>query len=325
MIKKVHESLGHPSVGKMIKLIRRTKMGKQLTRSDLETKVKEVVDICEPCERVANQVPRRKNATIRSENFHQVVAMDLTEWWDSNRDEKVIICHFIDEFSRLSSGGIIKTKEPQAVIQCLLRDWISKYGVPKAILHDNGGEFVNEKLLTFLDRLNIRSMTTAAYSPFCNGVIERHNGVLKRKMTKLGIDSETSDMTANTKLCYALMSKNSILDRYGCTPFQAVFGVNLIWDNFEEFVCCLGGSKEVNAHLIALNKVRNHYLQAEAEVKLDQAIRSKKPSNENYPNSIEVGELVRYFRRDGKTKDQWRGPARVVGSDGSSILINMVD
>ncbi len=74
--------------------------------------------------------------------------------------------------------------------------------------------------------------------------------------------------------------------------FQVVFGVNMICDYFEEFVCCMGESKEVNAHLITLNKVRNHYVQAEAEVKLDQAVRSKKPANETHPNSIDVGELV---------------------------------
>ncbi len=88
--------------------------------------------------------------------------------------------YVIDEFSRLSSAVIIKTKEPQAVLQCVLNEWVSKYGAPKILLSDNGGEFINDYIRLFLDRLNFRHVTTAACAPFSNGIVGRHNAVIKK-------------------------------------------------------------------------------------------------------------------------------------------------
>ncbi len=113
----------------------------------------------------------------------------------------------IDEFSRLSSAGLVKSKEPQAILQFILHEWISKYGPPKILLSDNGREFINDDIRCFLDRINVRHITTAAFPPFSNGIVERHKGVLKRTMDKLSYNEKTKLMTANTKLSYAIMAK----------------------------------------------------------------------------------------------------------------------
>ena len=56
------------------------------------------------------------------------------------------------------------------------------------MLHDRGGEFLNTKLLNFLNVMGIRTKAPSAFSPFANGIVERHNGVLKATMSKLNAD-----------------------------------------------------------------------------------------------------------------------------------------
>ncbi len=178
-IQKIHENLDDASVSKMMDLLKRTKMGKLMTDKVLKERVMEVTNNCEPCVRIGNSGSKSKIATIRASTFNERVAIDLSEWWDIERKEKLVICHIV--LSRLSSAGLVKTKEPQAILQCILHEWISKYGPPKILLSDNGPEFIKDDTRCFLDRINVRHINTAAFAPFSNGIVERHNGVRKRK------------------------------------------------------------------------------------------------------------------------------------------------
>ena len=69
--------------------------------------------------------------------------------------------------------------------------------------------------------------------------IQQRNSGKAQWMTKLtkckiGDDENTKCLTSNTKLAYAVMAKNSVLERHVYRPFQLVFGVNQIWENLED-------------------------------------------------------------------------------------------
>ncbi len=95
---------------------------------------------------------------IRSCKFNESVAIGLTEWYDETTERKMV-----DEFSRLSGGGIVKSKDPRELVECVLNNWISKCGCPRKILHDNGRELVNDLFLKMTDVVNLRSIATPAY------------------------------------------------------------------------------------------------------------------------------------------------------------------
>ncbi len=135
-----------------------------------------------------------------------------------------------------------KPKNPKLFLQCLLHEWISKYGPPKILLSDNGREFNIEDIRCFLDRINLRHINTAAFATFSNGIVERHNGVQKRTMDKLSYEK--------TK---------SLTDKHGFTPFLLVFGVNMIWDILEELCMPVTKQKKLNCHLHAVNESRAKY------------------------------------------------------------------
>ena len=56
---------------------------------------------------------------------------------------------------------------------------------PKRILSDNGGEFNNEDLREMGEKLNTTITTTAAESPWSNGINERHNAILDDMIVKV--------------------------------------------------------------------------------------------------------------------------------------------
>ena len=45
-------------------------------------------------------------------------------------------------------------------------------------MSDNGGEFANSDFMDMCEQLNIIPLTTAAESPWSNGINERHNAIL---------------------------------------------------------------------------------------------------------------------------------------------------
>ena len=65
--------------------------------------------------------------------------------------------------------------------------------------------------------------TIAGYALFSDGEVERHNGILKRKLRKLTKEKEFS---LEATIAHALFAKNSILDVNGLFLYQKIYGLN---------------------------------------------------------------------------------------------------
>ena len=79
----------------------------------------------------------------------------------------VIILYIIHIFSSFTAAFIVPDKRPESIIKPFLESWIlTRFGAPKAILVDNGGEFVNKKMTDLCHNFNVRILTTAGNSPF---------------------------------------------------------------------------------------------------------------------------------------------------------------
>lgn len=89
--------------------------------------------------------------------FQECVAMD----------KQYIILHVVDHATRLSAAVVISSKKHFKI-------WISVYGTSEKFLSDNGGEFANKDFINMCEAMNINYKTTAAESPWSNGLVERH-------------------------------------------------------------------------------------------------------------------------------------------------------
>ena len=82
--------------------------------------------------------------------------------------------HLIDH---VSATCVVLSKKKEAIIDGVLKIWICLFGCPQKILSNNGGEFNNDDFREMGEKLNTKITTTAAESPWSNGVNERHNGI----------------------------------------------------------------------------------------------------------------------------------------------------
>ena len=84
----------------------------------------------------------------------------------------------------------------------VLKIWISVFLCPGKILSDNGGEFNNDDFRDVGEQLNTCITTTAAESPWSNGINERHNGLLGEMVCKTMEDTACSiDVAISWAVC----------------------------------------------------------------------------------------------------------------------------
>ena len=174
---RLHRQYGHPSEQKLISLLKDAGVWRDSYRQNL----KAVYDKCKEsgtC-RFKARIIKPVVALPLASDFNDKIAMDLKHW------KNKWILHIVDLYSRFTISVFISRKRPSDVIHAFLSEWCSIFGVPKAILTDNGGEFINAELQEVESMLNIQVLTTAAESPFSNGTCERNHQIVDSILSKL--------------------------------------------------------------------------------------------------------------------------------------------
>ena len=305
---KFHKQFGHCSVNSLSKLL---KSANWKFDSDV---LNHIVKNCEICKTTAKPARKPVTGLPLATDFNQVVSMDLHQL-----DKNLWYLHIICTFSRYSVAVSTKQKTAEAIMELFLRHWVSIFGPPShAILTDNGGEFSNTVMHEFCERFNVKVMTTAAYSPFSNGICERHNAILTATLTKVRLEHKNLDL--DTCLAYSCLAKNSIYNQFGFSPCQIVFGrnptlPNLIDNKPPALETTEGISKTVRDTLSVIHKTREHYIQMESNDRLRRALRHNVSEQRS---QFQPGDDV-FYRRNGK----WRGPGRIIGVDGKIFFVRM--
>ena len=124
---------------------------------------------------------------------------------------------------RDGQATVVSGKSAQETVRSIFDIWIRVIGCPGKILMDNGGEFDNRELIDLCDKCNVRVLTTAAESPWSNGLVEKHNHILGQMILKL-IAENTMDPKLATH--WAVAAKNALSTVYGFSPNILVFGMN---------------------------------------------------------------------------------------------------
>ena len=180
-LKFLHLTFAHPPKDKFINLLRDANVWNDRFKRTIE----EIYDTCETCEVFSKTPSRPVVAMPEAQDFGDLVVMDLKAW------KKGYLLHMVDAFSRFSISVAIKDKTPQTVANHFLVNWVGAgYGLCKKLKFDNGGEFSNSEMREVSDCLGIEVDTTAARSPWQNGLCERNHdsfliGVERKFWTKI--------------------------------------------------------------------------------------------------------------------------------------------
>jgi hypothetical protein len=307
---KLHKQFSHASKEKLLKLVKSSKGFKD--KEFLECIV-ECCNTCPICKKF-QRPPLRPVVTLPLANdFNEVVCMDLKE----HIHNKSWILHLIDSATKYSVGRIVYSKKKGEIVQNVFSCWIAYFGSPRMFLSDNGGEFNNEEYREMNEQLNIHTATTAAESPFSNGIVERHNLTLAEAMKKTMSDEKCK---AEVALSWALAAKNALHSSGGVSPNMMVFGRNANFPNvLTDKLPALEPRTEsemVRRIINTIHVARQNYVKAESSEKIRRALRSKV---RNYVDvTYEAGEQVYYRRKNFKG---WKGPATVLGVDGKIVML----
>ena len=124
------------------------------------------------------------------------------------------------------------------------------------------------------DRKLIKTLpTTAAESPWSNGLCEKHNAVIERNIHKVRLET---GCCVEIALAWSLCAKNSLANVYGFSPNQLVFGKNPNLLNFLDNKLPANDpvitGKVLEEHLLTLRIAREQFVKAEACEKIKRAL-----------------------------------------------------
>ena len=304
---KLHKQFGHASADRLQKLIQSS--GNK--DKDCHIILQQIVHDCDICQRYSKTSPKPAVGLPLASEYNETVAVDLHEL-----EPGVWYLHVIDQFTRFSAGSIVRTKKASEIVNSLIHTWISVFGPPRYLFSDNGGEFNNEEFRDMAENFNIETRTTAGYSPWSNGLLERHNQTLTDIILKV---RKENGCDWDTALDWALMAKNCMHSVHGYSPHQLVFGQNPNLPNvLIDKPPALEGttmSARVGQHISALHASRKAFTEAECSERIRRALRKQlRPTDEKY----ETGDKVYYKRADSA---EWKGPGVVIGQDGAVVFV----
>lgn len=91
----------------------------------------------------------------------------------------------VDMFSKWVEAFPVQHATAQTVAKILLRDIICRWGAPRKISSENGAHFANQILTPISEMVNINLVKHCSYHPQSGGAVERDNGTLKNKLSKI--------------------------------------------------------------------------------------------------------------------------------------------
>ena len=308
---KLHRQFSHASYQRLEKLLKDA----GIVEEDMFHLLQTITESCRICKQYKKTPARPVVGLSLAHVFNDTIAMDLKEWKEDSR--KTWFLHLIDHATRYSASSVIHSKRKEVIVEEIFKIWIRIFGHPKKVLVDNGGEFDNSEFIDFCENMNIKVKTTAAESPWSNGMVERHNGVIGESVTKI---MNEVDCSLEIALSWALSAKNSLQNFYGFSPNQLVFGRNPNFPSvIDDKLPALEGktqSEVVGENLNAMHSARKAFIAAEASEKIRRALRH----NVRTTGDVKyfTGDLVFYKRNNS---EKWKGPGTVIGQDGQQVLV----
>lgn len=316
IIEESHSSIvgGHKGVTKTYNRIRQN-----FYWNNLKLDIQNYINHCLQCQikklvRVKTKQPMLITDTPYS--AFEKISMDIVGPLPTTSQQNSYILTIQDHLTKFSLAIPLKSSTAISVADAFLEFFICTFGTPKAILTDQGSNFMSNLMKRFAKKFKIKQFRTTAFYPQANGALERSHLVLVEFLKQF-----VNRFTEWDKLVrYAAFSYNtSTHEATGYTPYELVFG-KLARLPSSEIVEDTEKPKTTDDYLTQL-MTDIHNLQALAR---ENIIASKVKSKKYYdrkisPQHFQVDDEVFLLcePKKGKLGNQYSGPHTI-----SEILPN---
>lgn len=289
LIRRVHEVSGHAGVSPTMQLIQ-----VKCKWPGMEGECKEVISQCESCMRHKRATEKLPFIYPSIEYPFQRLSLDLIgPLPESNMNNKFIFVA-IDNLTRWIEAVAIPNKNASTVAWILYRDVLVRHGAPQVIYSDQGKEFVN-KIFDQLANINgIKLSNSVAHHPQSNGLVERANQTLIRKLKAMLTDAEAEWDLVLPAAVYA--HRISPIKDIGRSPFELLYG------------------RAPNIHLDPLEYPEWSRLAERCAFKIFRDFEDlKRRESPRVASNYEKGDwvMVRKHAVDGKLDTPYSGPFRI--------------
>lgn len=90
----------------------------------------------------------------------------------------------VDHYTHWPEVFPVKDQTASTVANIIVNEIFPRYGFPKSLVSDQGTNFMSELSTELYNIMNTKKLTTTAYHPQTNGMVERFNGTLKRMLER---------------------------------------------------------------------------------------------------------------------------------------------
>lgn len=143
----------------------------------------------------------------------------------------------VDCFSKLLNVYPLQSLN-QIEVQDKLLEYLMIHPTPKVVQMDNGREFDNEGVRSFLSSLKIQPYYITPGHPDSHGLIERVHSTLVEILNALQLENKNRSLLVTMK--YAVLAyNNSLHSKLKMTPFEITFGLHptsILFTDFQDFI-----------------------------------------------------------------------------------------
>nr|XP_025640917.1 uncharacterized protein LOC112735606 [Arachis hypogaea] len=193
-------------------------------KRDCITKVK----ACDNCQKHAtlSETPAEELHTIEVSWPFDRWGLDILGPFPKAPGQVKFLLVSIDYFSKWIEAQPLAHITAEKVRSFLWKNIICRFGIPREIVSDNGRQFTDHKLATFLRNFNIKHHFSSVEHPQTNGQVESANRIILQGLKKKLGDAkgEWADLIPEILWGY----NTSIQSATGETPFKLVYGAEAL-------------------------------------------------------------------------------------------------